>query len=131
MIRNLLAAAMVLALCSPAVAHDLDCRGNPVPTKIKEGCCGAGDALQLKPGQWRGSDEDGYEVLIDGAWIPVVHKEWIAPGILGKAEKVRALPSDDGCDWVWYRRRGADGFMTSRLDPGEFNFYCLQISMNF
>jgi hypothetical protein len=118
-------------LLSPpaALAHNLDCQGRPIPANIKTGCCGPGDVLQLTADRVRGDDDSGWEVLIDGDWRQVIHKEWLPTGGLSKGEKVKALPSDDGCTWVWYRRRGSNGFMEDRVGDGEFNFYCLQIPM--
>jgi len=124
--------SIALAALSPAQAHDLDCRGNPVPAHIKIGCCGAGDALQLQPGQWRGDDDRGYEVLIDGAWRPVVHTQPIPGSQVRVVEKIKALPSDDGCEWVWYRRKDTKaGLWLSRFGDGPYNFYCLQLNMGF
>lgn len=124
----------LVLLLAPALceAHDLDCKGNPVPTKIKQGCCGAGDALQLQPGQWRGDDEHGYEVFIDGDWRPVVEKSWMPDGKLGNPKPIRALPSEDGCEWVWYRRVNTQtGLAQDHYGDGPFNFYCLQLNMSF
>jgi hypothetical protein len=104
-------------------AHTLDCLGNPVPAHVKEGCCGKGDALQLKPGELRGNDHDGWEAWIDGAW------RFVAMNGQGH---LLAQPSEDGCTWVWYRRASEDGMYhvdTAHSATGAFSFYCLQVEM--
>jgi hypothetical protein len=39
--------ALTQALSTSAEAHDLDCRGMPVPQAEKRGCCGAGDSRRM------------------------------------------------------------------------------------
>jgi hypothetical protein len=39
--------ALTLALSASAEAHDLDCRGLPVPQAEKLGCCGAGYSRRM------------------------------------------------------------------------------------
>lgn len=106
-------------VAAPAAAHNLECQGKPVPAAIKRSCCGEGDVQQLQPDQVKGDDESGWQVLIAGAWRPVVNRN---------EGSIKALPSDDGCYWVYYRRRDSkSGYFFDTHGDGDFNFYCLQV----
>lgn len=121
-------ALLILAAvyASQVDAHDLGCDGKPPEAAIKASCCGDHDWARLQPGQWR---EDGgvYSVLLDGKWEAVLYSS--------HGEPIKPLPSTDGCDYVWYRRQGADtywtGDETAHLGSGVIHFFCLQLSMAF
>ena len=80
--------------------------------------------MRLQAGMWK-QDGNVYFVLLDGKWEPVVDYH-------GNA--IQPLPSEDGCDYVWYRRRGPDGmFHEEEAHSGsdKIAFYCLQLNMAF
>jgi hypothetical protein len=124
--RILRSSALAFLLASPAIAHDVGCDGKPPSAMIKASCCGDHDWARLQPGQWR--EEGGvYSVLLDGAWHQVLYS------VAG--EPIKPLPSTDGCDYVWYRRQGANTYWnddeTAHAGLGEIHFFCLQLSMAF
>ena len=116
-------ALAVALLSSPALAHDLDCVGKPVPADVKRACCGAGDDLVLSPEAVRGQDGRGaWHVVIDGADHAVVDQNG-AP--------IRLAPAFDGCYRVWYRRRHSSQPPFPSDDPHggtgeEYHFFCFQ-----
>ena len=124
--RLLCSSALALLFASSALAHEVGCDGKPPTAAIKASCCGDHDWARLQPGQWR---EDGgvYFVLLDGAWHPVVYSY--------HGDPIKPLPSTDGCDYVWYRRQGGNGYWnddeSAHAGGGEIHFFCLQLSMAF
>ena len=118
-------ALTVLVCCSHALAHELGCDGKPPSEVIKTSCCGDHDWLRLQPGQWR-QNGNVYSVLLDGAWLPVIKAD---------GRPIEPLPSEDGCDYVWYRRQGQNSLWnddeTAHAGVGSINWYCLQLNMAF
>jgi hypothetical protein len=76
----------LLALASPANAHDHWSNGDKVPDWVKASCCGAKDMHHLTPDMVHRVSDDWY--MVDG----------YEGKILAKA----ALPSQDGDYWVFY-----------------------------
>jgi hypothetical protein len=92
---------------------------------IKASCCGDHDWARLQPGQWK-RDGNIYFVMLDGKWEPVVGYD---------SKPIEPLPSTDGCDYVWYRRQGSNGYWnadeTAHAGSGVLHFFCIQLSMAF
>lgn len=111
---------------APAFAHDIGCDGKPPSAAIKASCCGDHDWMRLQPGMWK---QDGriYFVMLDGKWEPVVDGHSNHP--------IEPLPSTDGCDYVWFRRQGENGYWnddeTAHSGAGAIHFFCLQLNMAF
>jgi hypothetical protein len=74
----------------PSVAHDVWSNGGQVPSWVKAACCGPEDVHHLKP-------EDVQIVEHDG------HQWWRIAGYHADLPYDRALPSQDGDYWIFYR----------------------------
>ena len=115
--------AVALLWAGSALAHDLDCKGQPVDRWTKEGCCGDGDALLLRFDQVSGPDKRGaYHVIIDGSDHAVVNNYGVP---------IAMAPARDGCYRVWYRHEHLGTVPFPEDDPhgglGDvYHFYCFQ-----
>lgn len=83
--RWLLLLIAVLALSSPAVAHNEWSNGGKIPDWVKSSCCGPNDAHHLRPEQ----------VYDQGEY-------YVVDGYQGKIPHQAALPSQDGDYWIFY-----------------------------
>jgi hypothetical protein len=124
-VRSLLCSSALALVLSHACAHDLGCDGKPPDAAIKQSCCGDHDWLRLQAGMWK-QDGNVYLVLIDSKWEPVVGYD---------NKPIEPLPSTDGCDYVWFRRQGENGYWnddeTAHAGSGVIHFFCLQLNMAF
>lgn len=84
-----LAAFFALLLMATAHAHDRWANGEPIPSWVKEACCGVADAHHI-PQEAIHLRDDGYH--IDGIKTVVPEK--------------KALPSPDGTFWVFWSEAG-------------------------
>ena len=99
-------AALVLALSvSGAEAHDYWSDAKPVPDWVKASCCGPADAHHLRPDQVHRVSEGYYSVDGYGRPIPID----------------KALPSQDGDYWIFYRDDGGS----------QSGVYCFFVPMDF
>jgi hypothetical protein len=111
--RGLIAILGALAAV-PACAHDQWADGGPIPDWVKDSCCGPADAHHLTPDQVH-RYADYYRV--DGYHRPIP---------IG-----RALPSQDGDYWIFYRDKdGAPGADGGGSD-GQSGVYCFFVPMAF
>lgn len=99
--KPLLLAATLIA--TPAMAHTFWDNGEPVPSWVREACCGPRDVHHLKPGT--------VHIMADGVHID---------GINTIVPIDRALPSPDGTAWA---------FWSPTLEPDPIIF-CLFIPFN-
>lgn len=97
----------VLALSSPAVAHNEWSNGGKIPDWVKASCCGPADAHHLRPEQVHRISDDYYSV----------------DGYLRRIPVGQALPSQDGDYWIFYRED--DG------TSGQSSVYCFFVPMAF
>lgn len=85
--------ALAVLLCGTcAQAHEQWTNGAPIPSWIKQSCCGKSDAHHLRPDQVHHS-EDGY---------------YYVSGVEGFPDTYRLidrliLPSEDGDYWLFFR----------------------------
>ena len=106
----LLGCVLFWAAVGKALAHDLDCKGQPVDRWTKLGCCGDADAILLGFDQVAGPDKNGvWRVVIDGAYHAVVDNY---------GQPIPMAPARDGCYRVWYRRQHV-GSATARQSAGD------------
>ena len=72
---------------------------------------------------WRQTG-NAYSVFLDGAWLPVIKAD---------GRPTEPLPSEDGCNCVWYGRQGANSLWnddeTAHAGVGDINR--LQLDMAF
>jgi hypothetical protein len=72
---------------------------------------------------WRHTG-NAYSVFLDGAWLPVIKAD---------GRPTEPLPSEDGCNCVWYGRQGANSLWnddeTAHAGLGDINR--LQLDMAF
>jgi hypothetical protein len=107
----------VLALASPALAHDQWSNGDKVPAWVKASCCGAADAHHLRPDQVHDYG-DWYEV--DGY-----------TGNGGKISKRIVLPSQDGDYWIFYADYPTYQGMSGRQNASQSSVFCFFVPMAF
>ena len=114
----------LVALASPALAHDQWADATPVPSWIKVSCCGEADAHHLRPEQVHDYG-DWYEV--DGY-----------SGNGGKIPHKQALPSQDGEYWVFYRDNPAHKSCSpyssgscAEVPASQSSVYCFFVPMAF
>jgi hypothetical protein len=65
-----------------------------------------------------------HSVLLDGAWLPLIKAD---------GRPTEPLPSEDGCNCVWYRRQGPNSLWNDddTAHGGVGNINCLQLDMAF
>ena len=87
MFRAILLAALLVG-AHTANAHDLDCRGNPIPSWVKLNCCGKPDAHVVSP--------ENVQIAANGDFI-VTWKQWtwVVP-------RLNAMPSTNGCSVIFF-----------------------------
>jgi hypothetical protein len=105
----MIARSALLALAfsaGAAQAHDYWSDGKPVPAWVKSSCCGPADAHHLRPDQVHRVSDDFY--MVDG--------------YATRIPAARALPSQDGDYWIFYR--DAD-------DGSQSAVYCFFVPMAF
>jgi hypothetical protein len=111
--RGLIAILGALAAL-PACAHDHWSNGAPIPDWVKDSCCGPADAHHLTSDQVH---RDGDYYRVDGYLRPI--------------PIARALPSQDGDYWIFYRdKNGAPGINGAGSD-GQSGVYCFFVPMAF
>jgi hypothetical protein len=111
----------LMTFVAHACAHDVGCNGRLVPLKVKEGCCGLADAAFLDSSEVKREDNVWY-ALLDGSWHALIRFN----------EPIELQPSDDGCWWVWYRRKNAENFYEDHNGVGsDYAFYCFQGPLTF
>lgn len=94
---------MLYAFEHPAHAHDAWESGAPVPAWVKASCCGPEDVHHLQPEQVH-AKADGYH--IDGISTVVPYD--------------KALPSQDGDYWAFYRPGVKDPWVFCFFAPVSF-----------
>jgi hypothetical protein len=124
MLKTLTRILFFAASAAIAQAHDIDCKGMPVSTAEKMGCCGEGDAHTSADGVDFTQDKNGHWFYRGYPVATHNGQSWIDP-----------LPSTDGCWTIWYRyRKPNDGrFMPTPTEipiggnPDDVAFYCIEI----
>jgi hypothetical protein len=111
--KGLIAILGALA-AAPACAHDEWSDGTPIPSWVKDSCCGPADAHHLTPAQvHRYADYD----RVDGYRRPIP---------VG-----RALPSQDGEYWIFYRDKNGAPSINGGGSGGQSGVYCFFVPMAF
>ena len=82
-----ISAAILIASIGPASAHEVWADGNPVPSWVRQACCGPDDVHHLRPDQVHRISDDYY--MVDGYYRPISVKA--------------VLPSQDGEYWIFYK----------------------------
>ncbi len=117
MTRLSLAVTIAVLSVTPlaASAHQLGCDGKPPPTDVKASCCGLSDAHQVPMSDLHEDDNGVWHVIVDGIDYPITYR--------GTHNGIQALPSPDGCNWVWYQSYGFGSSL-------QITFYCLMMPLD-
>lgn len=101
-------ATMFVLLGQAVKAHELDCKGASVSEDVKSKCCSKSDDHVIPPGEiTRGAN--GEYVITHGIYAFVI-------------EEAKALPSDDGCNHLFYQER--TGYEGGAQEAGQPSVYC-------
>ncbi len=93
-LRLLIVAALALYfMATHAQAHDVWANGQKVPDWVKSTCCGPADVHHLRPDQVQGPMKGA-----NGEWV------YLVEGYPEPIPAERALPSQDGDFWVFYKK---------------------------
>ena len=96
----------VLALASPAIAHDQWSNGDKVPDWVKASCCGKADAHQIDPA-------DVHHDAVNQFY-------YFDHGYEGKVNDKQVIPSEDGHYWIFYACPGENCIVRCFFVPMVF-----------